>query len=274
MNHFRKFFYVVAVLSIALTLGSAAQAQQSAFSVDSMNKIGGLIVGMGPDYVGSDDNQGIVAPFFKWQFDGEERYIKLMGTELTFNALDNSNFELGPVLNFRFGRDDDVDDDVVKNMAEIDDTVELGIYGAYIWRDQANPKRRLITSAEVLFDVGDEYEGWLATVDVKYWYPVNKEIDLMIGLGTTYGNSDYMNTYFGVSSADEAVTGLSQFNAGSGFQDIHIPVVIMYHYSMNWHFVGGLKYLGLLGDASDSPVVDDRGDSSQLIAGVRVGYSW
>jgi outer membrane protein len=239
-----------------------------------MNKIGGLIVGMGPDYVGSDDNQAIVVPFFKWQFEGEARYLKLMGTELTFNALDNPNFELGPVLNYRMGRDDDVDDEVVKNMAEIDDTVELGIYGAYIWRDQATPKRRLITSAEVLFDVGDEYKGWLATVDVKYWYPINKKNDFMIGIGTTYGNSDYMSTYFGVSSADAARTGLSQFNADSGFRDIHIPVGLVYHYSMQWHFIGGLKYLALLDDASDSPVVDDRGDSSQIIAGVGVGYSW
>jgi len=275
MKNVRKLFCVVAVLAVTLTLGSVAHGQSSPFSVETMDKVVGVVVGMGPDYLGSDDNQGIAAPFVRWKFEGEERYIQLLATELSFNVLDDPNWEFGPVLNYRFGRDDDVDDEVVKNMAEIDGTVELGIMGAYVWRGNDDPKRhRFITSAEVLFDVGDEYEGWLGMVDVKYWYPYNKPIDLMIGFGLTYGNSDFMNTYFGVSSADAATTGLAQFDAGSGLRDIHTPAAIVYHYSMNWHIIGGLKYFALLDDASDSPITDDRGESSQIFAGVGVGYSW
>jgi outer membrane protein len=274
MNHFRKIVFVVAVLSVALTLGSVAQAQQSPFAIDNVPNIVGVAVGVAPDYWGSDDSQGVGAPFFRWTFEGQERYLQLLATELSLNVLDNANYYFGPVLNYRPGRDDDVDDDVVKKMTEIDGTVELGVMGAYIWRNQANPRHRFIASAQVLGDVGGEYEGWMAMAGVRYWYPINKPLDVLIGLGTTYGNSDFMNTYFGVSSADVAKSGLSRFDAGSGFRDINIPVALVFHYSMNWHVAAGFKYCKLLDDASDSPITDLRGSDNQLIAGLGVAYSW
>ena len=274
MNHVRKTFFVVLALAVTMTLGSVAQGQQSPFVIDNVPNIVGIAVGVAPDYWGSGDNQGVAAPFFRWTFEGQERYLQLLATELSFNVLDNPNYYFGPVLNYRFGRDDDVDDDVVKNMDEIDGTTELGMMASYVWRDNANPRHRFIASAEVLADVGDEYGGWLALASVRYWYPVNKPIDVLIGLGTTYGNSQFMDTYFGVSSSDSAKTGLSRFDAGSGFRDINIPVSLVFHYSINWHLAVGAKYFKLLDDASDSPITDDRGSDSQVFAGLGVAYSW
>jgi len=274
MNHVRKIFFVVLALTFTLTMGSLAQAQQSPFTIDNVPNIVGLAVGVAPDYWGSDDSQGVGAPFFRWTFDGEERYLQLLATQLSFNVMDDPTWQFGPILNYRMGRDDDVDDDLVKRMAEIKGTTELGIMGAYVWRNPSNPRNRFIASAELLFDVGDEYGGWLATAGVRYWYQVNKPIDVMIGLGTTYGNSDFMNTYFGVSSADAAVTGLSQFDAGSGLRDINIPASLVFHFSEQWHLAAGVKYFMLMGDASDTPITDVRGSDGQLLAGLGLAYSW
>jgi outer membrane protein len=274
MNHFRKIVFVVAVLAVTLAMGSLAHGQSSPFVIDNVPNIVGVAVGVAPDYWGSDDSQGVGAPFFRWTFDGEERYLQLLASELSFNVLDNANYQFGPVLNYRFGRDDDVDDDVVKKMAEIEGTTELGIMGAYIWRNESNPRHRFIVSAQVLADIADEYGGWMAAAGARYWYPINRPIDIMIGLGFTYGNSDFMNTYFGVSSADAAVTGLSRFDAGSGLRDVNIPAAVVFHYSENWHLAAGIKYFSLLDDASDSPITDGRGSSDQVFAGLGVAYSW
>ena len=276
MNHRSKFFYVVLALLVTLCLGSLAQAQQSPFLIDNVPNVFGVAVGIAPDYWGSDDSQGVAAPFFRWTFEGQERYLQLLATELSFNVLDHPNFWVGPVLNFRLGRDDDVDDDVVKNMAEVDGTVELGIFGSYVWRNASNPRHRFIASAQFLGDVGDEYGGWLASAGARYWYPVNKPIDVLIGLGVTYGNSQFIDQYFGVSSTDVARTGgrLSRFDADSGFRDVNIPVAVVFHYSMNWHLAAGLKYFRLLDDAADSPITDGRGSENQLFAGLGVAYSW
>jgi outer membrane scaffolding protein for murein synthesis (MipA/OmpV family) len=77
-----------------------------------------------------------------------------------------------------------------------------------------------------------------------------------------------------VSSSDAAKTGLSRFDAESGFRDINIPVGLVFHYSMNWHLAAGIKYFSLLDDASDSPITEDRGSDSQVFAGLGVAYSW
>ncbi|MCK5504373.1 MAG: MipA/OmpV family protein, partial [Thermodesulfovibrionia bacterium] len=220
MNHRSKFFYVVLALLVTLCLGSVAQAQQSPFLIDNVPNVFGVAVGIAPDYFGSDDSQGVAAPFFRWTFTGQERYLQLLASELSLNVLDNQTFQIGPVLNYRFGRDDDVDDDVVKNMEEIEGTVELGFFGSYVWRNASEPRHRFIASTQFLGDVGDEYGGWLASAGARYWYPVNKPIDVLIGLGVTYGNSQFIDTYFGVNSADAARTGLSRFDGGSGFRDV------------------------------------------------------
>ena len=44
--------------------------------------------------------------------------------------------------------------------------------------------------------------------------------------------------------------------------------------SPKWHVAGGIIYSKLLEDASDSPVVDERGSSDQLYVGVGVAYAW
>ncbi len=48
----------------------------------------------------------------------------------------------------------------------------------------------------------------------------------------------------------------------------------IYSLSPSWHVSGGLIYSRLFDDASDSPIVDDRGSSDQLFAGLGVAYAW
>ena len=109
---------------------------------------------------------------------------------------------------------------------------------------------------------------------VRYWYPISKPLDLLVGVGATYGDSNYMDTYFGVSSDDVAKTGLKRFEAGDGFRDVNAQVAAVFHLSMDWHIGVGVKYFNLIEDAADSPIVDKRGDANQLIYGIGVAYSW
>ena len=273
MDTIKKFLSVFVLVICALFIAQNAQAQDSPFVIDNVPNVVGAAVGMAPDYLGSDDYQVVAAPLFRYTFQGQERYIQLNVTELSVNLLDNPNFVLGPVVNYRPGRDD-VDDNVVDKMKKIDDTVDVGVTAGYIWRDPANPRHRFITSLTVYFDAGDVYSGWLAQAGARYWVPVSKPVDLQVGVGATYGNSQYMNTYFGVSSEDAARTGLNRFSADSGFRDVNAQVAGVFHLSMNWHLGAGVKYFGLMSDASDSPIVDQRGSSNQWVYGIGVAYSW
>ena len=270
----KKMMFVVVSVVCALSLATAAKAaMDSPFAIDNVPNVVGVGVGMVPDYLGSDDYTVAAAPFFRWTFAGTERYLQLNVTELSFNVLNHPNFVLGPVVNYRPGRSD-VEDDVVDKMEEIDDTFDVGITAGYIWKDKANPRHRFVTNLTYYADAGDVYRGWMVSAGARYWYPVSKPIDLQIGVGANYGNSQYMNTYFGVNSEDSKDSGLKKFTADEGFRDVNAQLAMVFHFSMNWHVGAGVKYFGLISDASDSPIVDKRGDSNQFVYGIGLAYSW
>jgi outer membrane protein len=81
-----------------------------------------------PDYLGSDDYMGGAAPFFKYTPENTDYYVMLIATQLYVNLANHPTIRFGPVINYRFGRNDDVDDKAVKKMEEIEGTVEAGAF--------------------------------------------------------------------------------------------------------------------------------------------------
>ena len=75
--------------------------------------------------------------------------MQLFANELSLNLVDSQKYRFGPVINYHFGRDSDVEDDVVRQMRDIDGTVELGVFGDIAWVDAANPRNRLIVGANL-----------------------------------------------------------------------------------------------------------------------------
>ena len=237
------------------------------------NYVGG-IVGVAGDYLGSDDYDVGVAPLARFRIGKGSRYVKLQATKLSVNVLDNRTWNLGPVVNYRGGRDDDVDDRVVSQMQEIDGTVEVGVFGGWTWISKKDPRVRLSTSLSALQDVGDGHDGYLIGAGAKYSLPLSRNIMLSTGVSTTYGSGDYMDTYFSVDARDAATTGLSLFDADAGFRDVRVSLVGVYSLSANWHIGRGAVYGRLLGDAEDSPVVDDRGTANIVVIGAGLIYTW
>lgn len=275
--HGKTFFAVVlTAVVLAAGLGQRAQAQQAGgvvFELPEIRNYVAVAVGVVPDYMGSDDYTVGGAPAGLIKFGSSERYARLVVTELSVNALDSRTWSLGPVLNYRLARDD-VDDNAVGLMRDIDGTAEIGLIGGWTWIGDDDPRHRFSITAEFLHDIGDTHEGYLLSASVRYFQPVTRPLTLSAGATLTYGSSDYMQTYFGVDSDNAARSGLSQFSADGGLRDVRVPLLAIYSLSPNWHLSGGVVYSRLLGDAADSPVVDARGSSNQLFAGVGVAYAW
>ena len=275
----RRIYYVVVgltIIALSAGIGQRAQAQQAggiAFEFPEIRNYVAGAVGIVPDYMGSDDYTIGAAPAGLMKFGNSDRYARVLVTEVSVNVIDSRVWNFGPVLNYRLARDD-VDDDAVDLMRDIDGTIEVGVLGGWTWIGDDDPRHRFNVSAEVLYDVGDTHEGYLVSVGARYFQPVTLPLTLSIGATATYGSDDYMQTYFGIDSDNAARSGLSQFSAGGGLRDVRIPIMAIYSLSPNWHVTGGLVYSRLLDDASDSPIVDDRGSSDQIFAGLGVAYAW
>ena len=213
-----------------------------------------------PDYEGSEDYKGVPVPIVRvdWR---SRRYVEISGTRLRANLVSGSRrWKAGPILGYSPGRDD-VDNNRVDALRDIDDTVAGGgfvNYDAGKWE----------TYIEFLTDVGDEHDGSLGKFRQCYKQPLGKGRALAFNFSLTYADDDYMEAFFGIDADNAARTGLSTFEAEGGFKDVEVRVAFRHRLSDRWKLAYSLGYKRLLGDAEDSPIVDDEGAVDQFVGAI------
>jgi outer membrane protein len=232
----------------------------------ALNGMVGLGVGAAPDYEGSEDTTGVPLFLFQHNYDSG-RFVKLMGPNLKVNLIADKQFSLGPVLNYRFERDD-VDNNQVDSLDKVDAAFEAGVFGGVNIDN-------LLFGLEFLADVSDEHDGYLIQANAGYRWKVMPELTLTPGVFATYADDDYMDTYFGVNPGNRtSKTTMPNYSADSGLKDVGINLVAHYTPWEQWGIMGMASYKALLNDAKDSPIVDDEGDDKQFMLGLMVTYRW
>jgi outer membrane protein len=250
------------VLLTGLFIAVLLAAAPAAVAVDKFEL--GLGPGIAPDYEGSEDYQFVPIPYARAQW-ASGQYVHLLGNKLKGNLLPDDMWSLGPMLEYISSRAD-VDNNRVDDMQNVDASVMLGVFGS-VKIDRWN------ASLELRQDIADN-NGFLTTLRGGYNLPINEQLRLGFGVSTTYADGDYMNTYFSVDSGDAARSGLKEYDAESGFKDVALDLSADYNIYENWSVTGLFQYTRLVGDAEDSPVVDDEGDENQFFAGFLVKYSF
>lgn len=257
-------FYALSNTSVAQDIPAPAPA--------GVDKMVGAVAVVLPDYEGSDDFKFAGAPLLMYKFTGN-RYVQLVGNKAFLNVLNHSNWEAGLKGVYRQGRDD-VEDSLVDLLDDVDDSFEVGGFIGYRQVIGGDNRHRYNIHFDVTQDVSDGHDGYVVEAAGVYWRPVAKAFDIGLRLGLTWASSDYNSSFFGVSAAEAARTGLRQFDANAGFKDIKTGLMGLFHMSRKWHVGGGLYYGRMLGEAYNSPVVDDQGSANQLFAGLSLLYTW
>ncbi|MCP4343777.1 MAG: MipA/OmpV family protein [Desulfobulbaceae bacterium] len=232
---------------------------QSAIAETSL----GLGVGMAPDYEGSSDYQAVPMLYGRYSY-GDGKYLLLKGTQLKWNLL-SENIQLGPLLQYRPERDD-VDNNQVDRMKDVDAAVEAGFF----LTGKFGPWSATL---EFAADTTDKHDGYLVTVGGDYQAKISEDLKMTFGASTTYASDNYLKTYFSVAPNNRGTSTLPDHRTGSGeLKDVGLTVATTYDLNDSWSIMGNLGYKRLLGDAKDSPIVDDEGDENQLFVGVMGVY--
>jgi len=232
----------------------------------------GLGPAVAPDYEGSDDYELVPV----WQLVISDLYhpatnVTVIGPRLRSNLVAHPQLRAG-IAGLFIGERDDVDDSRVDRLRSADTALMLGaIVG---WDFLPQPAVGLIAGLEVLYDVAND-NGTLVSPHIRYAnvlpgspWSVGTEVF------TTWASDDFMTERFAISNADAARSGLPRFRADEGFKDVGLRVGANYRFTDRWSTTLLGQYTRLLGDAADSPIVDDRGNENQLIVGLTLNYSF
>ncbi len=224
----------------------------------------GVGAGFAPDYEGSDDYQGVPMLMLTGKYDSG-RSFSLLGTTLLVNILASDKFEFGPVLSYRMGRDD-VDNKAVDRMDDIDNAMEVGAYALAKFDN-------VLLSVDFQMDVSNEHDGMLVQGNVGYRWKASDVLVVTPNVFLTYADGDYTDTYFGVNPGNVGTSDLPFYKAGSGLKDVGTRIIAHYTPWEQWGIMGIVSYSALLGDAKDSPIVDE-GDDAQAFFGLMATYRW
>lgn len=223
-----------------------------------------------PDYEGSKDYQA--APLIGARLGYDSYYIELQGLELRANVSPLSGWEFGPLVGLRSGRDD-VENDRVNALHDIDDSVEMGAFVKVSLYQLVHPTDELAFGLDVKTGVSDEGEGTTVSFGPTYSFSPLERLRLGLGISATFADGDYFDTYFGIDGGDALHSGLSPYEAdGGGLKDIGISLKANYQMTDHWGVMGFAGYTRLVGDAADSPIVDDEGSAGQGIVGVGISF--
>lgn len=222
-----------------------------------------------PDYEGSEDYQA--APLIGAKLGYDRYYLEIQGLGLRANLSPFSRWEFGPIVGLRSGRDD-VENDRVDALRDIDDTVEVGAFITVSLYELVHPSDELAFGMDVKTGTSSDAKGTTVSFGPTYSFSPLDRLRLGLGLSATFADDDYVDTYFGIDGADALRSGLSTYDGDGGLKDIGISLRANYQLSDHWGVMGFAGYTQLVGDAADSPIVDDEGSAGQGMIGVGIAY--
>jgi outer membrane protein len=253
------------VAVIAYGSASALAADEDNSRSEQNGSKWSVIIGGGgayaPDYEGSDDYEFQPFPFASIVYDD---FIFIEGTSLGANLVNYDGFKAGPIARYRFGRDED-DNNALDGLGDVNDSIELGGFLKYeigIWS----------AGLTVGQDVAGGHDGLIAEATAGVAFPLCENLRSSLEASVSWVNGNYMETYFGISPKQSLKSGLSQFGAEAGFKDVGITLGLDYMFTGSIGIGGRVQYKRLLGDAADSPIVDDEGSADQIFSSLFLTY--
>lgn len=215
-----------------------------------------------PDYKGSDDYKIMPIPWVSLRYKRGDRYIEIGGPSAKANIIGGGRFEFGPTLNLDMGRDNDVDSLAVRRLGKIKGAL---MAGAFFSTDiDLGEGSGIQIGAEGAFDTGNINNGKTAKFEIGYRRQVGERSTVITGVSTTWGDKNYMQTYFGVTPAGALASGLPAYAARSGIENVEWSLGLMHRLDERWSIMALANYQRLLGPAADSPIVWKEGSRNQL----------
>lgn len=229
--------------------------------------LAGPSVAIQPTYEGSNQYEVQPGAILELQYRG--RLYLSTGQGLAYDLFRGRNYRIGFGVSYDIGRSDNHDG--IRGLGDVEPTPQARIYGDHVFRlPMFGRKLPLIFSWDVRRAIGG-YNGILSSVGA--YLPIlgseQERYFVFLGGSGTYMDSETANTYFSVSPAQSASSGLPVFKARGGPENFGLGLSSGWFVSRHWLVTADLAGKHFLGDFRNSPVVKDRW---QLFSSLGIAY--
>lgn len=264
--------------SLAIAVGAAAitaafllaptdlHAREPSADGDDWNVVLGAGAIYAPDYEGSKDYEVLPFPFLSVDYRdiaylrGPEVGVRL----IRIKPADDLKISLGPVARYRRDRSEKRNDALV-GLGKVDTSIEVG--GAA--RFDIGPAWIELSVAK---DVAGGHEGVVGIAGGGVDFDLSNDLSLSLGATTSWADDKYMRSYFGVTPAQAAASGLPVYAPAKGIKDVGASIGVRYRLGERWMISATGGYTRLLNDAKEAPLVRLRGSPDQWHGGVFLAY--
>jgi outer membrane scaffolding protein for murein synthesis (MipA/OmpV family) len=203
----------------------------------------GFVAIAGFEYQGTDERKTMLVPSILYQNSNGFFVDPVNGIGYNFSA--EKGLEYGLRVNIETGRSTQ---DSLPGFEKVDARLNPGAFANYAVTD------KLTLRSAVRVGLGDGGNGALLNVGASYKAFQMGPIIVALNASAKYANSSYMQTYFGVSPAQSAASGLKAYQAGAGFSTAQVGVAAGFPVSRQIYAFSSISAQRLLGDAASSPI--------------------
>lgn len=238
--------------------------------------VGGAVL-VKPKYEGSDSHDvigfPIIIPKFSDDPDKQPSAFKSFRQRVKFRGLDDirvravggDRLQAGAVTGYITDRDQG-DGRLLRGLGDVEGGLVLGGYAGF----------RLgavdFDAAYIDKVTGDE-SGFEFRFGAETTRQVTERVKVVARVGTTFASDGYMQTYFGVTPAQAASSraGLPVYDPDAGIKDVYVELGSEIALGERWLLKPGGRYGRLVGDAGDSPIVENENQFSGVLG---MGYKF
>ena len=214
-----------------------------------------------PTYAGSasNDTEADIGAKALYRTKAGHRFFLSLGQLGAIYSI-SPNTQLLAFLESEEGRDSS-DDPILEGLDDIDSTIE----GQFTLAHRFGNSTLFATLQPDL--AGDANKGIVWFLGGTYdWLSEGGKWRLASSLDISGGDSEYMMTEFGITAAESQRTGYSTYTPSSGLKSATLGLSAEYYINDRLSILNTIELENYLGDAKDSPLVDDLGDSTTIEA--------
>lgn len=221
----------------------------------------GLAAIAGHRYLGSDERRYMLLPTVEYRW--ANGWFAGMGNGVGYRFKSSSpQLQYGVRLAGDFGRKEHRSE-VLRGLGDIPARPQPGVF--LNW----HAARALSFSSSLRYGSGEDRDGMVIDVGLTTGTQLAPRWRLGVGVGATWVNRAWMQSYFGITPEQSARSGYAVSTVGAGVRDVKLSTSLVYFISHDWAASFILSASSLQGDARDSVIVRERTPVSAILA---VGY--